>query len=97
MRHQPLTPAINHTFLRHEVDLGGDGPAGLQRSFDPGFEVSGHGGGVLDEDLEDVVVGQIQVFFRVEAERVDYGGGEEFNLEGRVGDNYELQRREGVG
>ena len=36
---------------------------------------------MLHEDLEYVVVGEVEVFFRVEAEHVDYGRREEFNFE----------------
>jgi len=56
MRHQPLTTTVDDALLCDEADLGGDGAATLERGFDAGFEIAGHGWGVLDEDLEDVVV-----------------------------------------
>lgn len=40
---------------------------------------------MLHEDLEDVVIGEIEIFFRVEAEHIDYGWGEEFDFHSRVG------------
>jgi hypothetical protein len=56
MRHQPLSTTIDDALLGDEADLGRDGAAGLERGFDAGFEITGHGWGMLDENLEDVVV-----------------------------------------
>ena len=76
---QALALPEDDTLLRHQVDVGRDGSAGLERGLDPALEVPRHARGVLQQDLEDVVADEVQVFFRVEAEHLDDGRGVEFD------------------
>jgi len=87
MRHQPLTPPVNHTFLRHQIDVRRDGPPTLQCGLDPALEISWHGWSVLAQDFEYVVTNQVEVLLGVEAEHVDDAGGVEGDIEGGVGED----------
>lgn len=97
MGDQPLRPPHHHrrhARLGHQLEIGRDGPPGLQRALDSTLEVARHVGRVEGEDLEDGGIGEAGGLgiVRVEGEEVEDGGGVEFEEEVGEGEDEELEK-----